>query len=192
MVVPKEEKDQLVYDIKISSVYIKGLYFFPNNKTTNNNKNDSNDNDNLISVVQLKKAMFESLVSYFITCGRICFTSDPEPQPVIKLNDAGARIIEARSAKTVHEWLTMEGFPSLQDQLVYGPALGPNLGFSPLVFIQPRNSRNRAKIEQRFLAFFFPSVTLSLSSFLLIKSSAVHIVPIIISFNVTVTRNNGG
>ena len=160
MEVPKEEKDQLEYDIKISSVvpgrvsgknksqelkpidlamklhYIKGLYFFPNNKTTNNNNTDSNDNDSLISIVELKKAMFEWPVSYFMTCGRICFTSDPEPWPVIKLNDTGVRIVEARSAKTVHEWLTMEGFPSLQDQLVYGPALGPDLGVSPLVFIQ--------------------------------------------------------
>ena len=154
MAVPKVEKDKLVYDIKLSSVvpgrvsgeneshelkpidlamklhYLKGLYFFPNNKTNNN------DNNSLISIGELKKSMFEWLVSYFMTCGRICLSSDPRARPLIKLNDAGVRIIEARSGKTVHEWLAMEGFPSLQDQLVYAHTLGPELGFSPLVFIQ--------------------------------------------------------
>ncbi|KAJ8440071.1 hypothetical protein Cgig2_025270 [Carnegiea gigantea] len=159
MVVPKEEKDKLVYDMKFSSVvpgrvtgdnkshelkpidlamklhYIKGLYFFRNNKTNNNN-NDNNDNDSLISLVEFKKPMFEWLVSYFMTCGRIRLSSDPEARPILKLNDAGIRLVEARSSKTVHEWLAMEGLPSLQDQLVYGHALGPELGFSPLAFIQ--------------------------------------------------------
>ena len=122
-------------DLAMKLHYLRGLYFFPNNKTDNNN-NDNNDDNSLLSAVELKNPMFEWLVSYFMTCGRICLSSDPPARPVIKLNDAGVRIVEARSGKTVHEWLTMEGFPSLQDQLVYAHALGPELDFSPLVFIQ--------------------------------------------------------
>lgn len=148
MVVAQEEEKKLVYGLKFSSVvpgrmigenksqelkhidlamklhYLKGLYFFPNN------------NNNLISIDKLKIPMFELLVSYFMACGRIRSSSDPEARPVIKLNDAGIRIVEAQSSKTVDEWLAMEEFFSLQDQLIYGCALGPDLGFSPLVFIQ--------------------------------------------------------
>jgi len=58
---------------------------------------------------------------------------------------------------------------------------------------QPKNSRIRAKTKQRLLAFFFPSITLSLS----LRSSSsslqqLNIIPIIISFNAIVIGNNGG
>ncbi|KAL2941377.1 Protein ECERIFERUM 2 [Bienertia sinuspersici] len=81
--------------------------------------------------------MYDWLTSCFMTCGRIAMSSEGNgDRPSIKLNDAGIRMIEARSSKTVDEWLAMEDFLSLQHLLVYNHSLGPDLFFSPLVCLQ--------------------------------------------------------
>ncbi|XP_021776348.1 protein ECERIFERUM 2-like [Chenopodium quinoa] len=159
MVVTKGENN-LVYDIKISSVvpgkiagenrtyelkgidfamklhYLKGLYFF--NNPNNTSDNEEGKKTSFISILDIKKVMFDRLVVYFKTCGRIrVSSSETGERASIKLNDAGIRIVEAQSSKTVEEWLALEGFLSLQDQLVYNDdGLGPDLPFSPLVCLQ--------------------------------------------------------
>ncbi|KMT00206.1 hypothetical protein BVRB_1g020210 [Beta vulgaris subsp. vulgaris] len=151
MAIPRVEEENLVFDIKISSVvpgkitgenkthelkgidlamklhYLKGLYFFTNNGLSSS--------ISVLSIHEAKKSMFDCLIPYFMACGRIRM-SDTSDRPTIKLNDAGVRVVEAKSSKTVDEWLAMEDFLSLQDHLVYNHVLGPDLPFSPLVCLQ--------------------------------------------------------
>lgn len=151
MAIPRVEEENLVFDIKISSVvpgkitgenkthelkgidlamklhYLKGLYFFTNNGLSST--------ISVLSIHEAKKSMFDCLIPYFMACGRIRM-SETSDRPTIKLNDAGVRVVEAKSSKTVDEWLAMEDFLSLQDHLVYNHVLGPDLPFSPLVCLQ--------------------------------------------------------
>ncbi|KAL2893089.1 Protein ECERIFERUM 2 [Bienertia sinuspersici] len=136
-------------DLAMKLHYINALYFFNNTNIINATSiepeinNNSNSNNNgckriLMSVDEMKAApMYDWLISYFMTCGRIRVSSEETgDRPSIKLNDAGIRMIEAHSIKTVDEWLAMEDFLGLQDHLVYNHALGPDLPFSPLVCLQ--------------------------------------------------------
>lgn len=164
MAISREEeiKENLVFDIRVSSVvpgkitgenktyelkgidlamkmhYLKGLYFFTNTNIGSEGENTSNGTRSLMSIHEIKSApMYDWLISYFMACGRIRVSStETGERPSIKLNDAGIRVIEARSSKTVDEWLAMENFLSMQDHLVYNHDLGPDLSFSPLVCLQ--------------------------------------------------------
>ncbi|XP_021759763.1 protein ECERIFERUM 26-like [Chenopodium quinoa] len=166
MPIPKEEsKKNLVFDIRVATVvpgkitgenktyelkgidlamklhYLKGLYFFNNTNittTTTNSTNNNNGTSNFWSVKEMKSVhMYDWLISYFVACGRIRASSDETgDRPSIKLNDAGIRVVEAQSNKTVDELLAMEDFLSMQDQLIYNHSLGPDLPFSPLVCLQ--------------------------------------------------------
>lgn len=143
-------KEKLVFDIRLATVvpgkisgenktyelkgidlamkmhHLKGLYFFTNAK---------------IGIEEIKsEPMYDWLVSYFMACGRVRASSDETGNRAsIKLNDAGIRMVEARSNKTVEGWLAMEDFLSLQDCLVYNHDIGPELAFSPLVCLQVIN-----------------------------------------------------
>ncbi|XP_059633013.1 protein ECERIFERUM 2 [Cornus florida] len=108
-------------DLAMKLHYIKGLYFF---------KSEAMDGTDIF---KLKEAMFPWLVLYSPISGRIRL---PEKgRPFIKCNDGGVRIVEAKCSRTLEEWLGMKD-RCLDDQLVYNHALGPDLNFSPLVFIQ--------------------------------------------------------
>ncbi|CAI9116138.1 OLC1v1017214C1 [Oldenlandia corymbosa var. corymbosa] len=138
--------NSLVYDVKLSSVvpasitgenkvheltnmdlvmklhYIKGVYFFKADAVQGLSTND------------LKRPLFQVLIPYYPTCGRIRMW-ESGGRPYIRCNDSGVRIIEAKCGKTVEEWLEMND-SSLNDQLTYNQFFGPDLGFDPLVFIQ--------------------------------------------------------
>ncbi|XP_016447289.1 protein ECERIFERUM 2 [Nicotiana tabacum] len=110
-------------DLVMKLHYIKGLYFF------------SSDAVEDLNIYDFKKPMFHFLELYYETSGRIRRSEDGGGRPFIKCNDGGVRIIEAKSSKTIEEWLVMND-SSVNDQLVYDQVLGPELGFAPLVFIQ--------------------------------------------------------
>ncbi|XAR62074.1 hypothetical protein NMG60_11016669 [Bertholletia excelsa] len=147
------EVDNLVYDMKLSSVvpgrvtgedkvreltgadmavrlhYIRGLYFFHVDAVGG------------LDIFALKKPMFQWLDLHYPASGRI--RRRPEGGdgvgvgwPFIKCNDGGVRIVEASCRKTLDDWLAMEERSSLDRFLVSDQVLGPELDFSPLVFIQ--------------------------------------------------------
>ncbi|XP_022761038.1 protein ECERIFERUM 26-like [Durio zibethinus] len=143
MVLPEQE--HLVYNIRLSSVgpgrvtgsdvvhdlsgldiamklhYLKGVYFFTDQAVEG------------LTIRQMKETMFYWLNDYYITCGRIRRTESG--RPYIKCNDCGIRFVEGVCDKTIDEWLEL-GDDSLHNLLVYHRAIGPELSFSPSVYLQ--------------------------------------------------------
>ncbi|XP_058081047.1 protein ECERIFERUM 2-like [Magnolia sinica] len=135
----------LVYDVRMSSVvpasitggnvvhqlsnmdlamklhYLRAVYYF---------KSDAMVGHDILS---LKKPMFKWLDIYCSVAGRI--RRSESGRPFIKCNDAGVRIFEAMCRVTVDEWLEMDD-PSRHKLLVSNQVLGPQLQFSPLVYVQ--------------------------------------------------------
>ncbi|GAB2267226.1 hypothetical protein Dimus_002210 [Dionaea muscipula] len=87
-----------------------------------------------ITAAMLKESMFTWLDYYFETCGRFR-RSETTGRPYIKCNDCGVRVIEAKSAKTVDEWMMMKD-TSAHRLLVPHQVLGPDLPFSPTTLMQ--------------------------------------------------------
>ncbi|KAH7848251.1 hypothetical protein Vadar_000115 [Vaccinium darrowii] len=140
--------EPLVHDLKLSSVvpsmptggdkihqltntdlamklhYIKALYFFDRNSVQG------------MDISTLKKPLFHSLDHYTAASGRLRRSEDG--RPFIKCNDSGLRIVEASCTEnTLEEWLkAMKDRYEINDQLFYPHALGPDLGFSPLIYVQ--------------------------------------------------------
>ena len=114
-------------DLVMKLHYIHGVYFFTSEAVQG------------FSIQDLKKPMFPLLDLYFMASGRV--RRSETGRPFIKCNDSGVRIVEAKSDKTIDEALAMEDH-SFHHGLVYHQALGPDLSFSPLVYIQvpPLNS----------------------------------------------------
>ncbi|GLT60598.1 hypothetical protein SLA2020_333570 [Shorea laevis] len=108
-------------DLAMKLHYIKGVYFFESEAVRG------------LTVYELKAPMFKLLETYYPGSGRIRLSE--MGRPFIKCNDGGVRIVEAQCDKTVEEWLAMEDC-SLDGCLAYDQVLGPDLGFSPLVFVQ--------------------------------------------------------
>ncbi|XWS22340.1 hypothetical protein CRYUN_Cryun29cG0025400 [Craigia yunnanensis] len=139
------EQEHLVYDLRFSSVgpgrvtgsdvvhdfsgldlamklhYLKAVYFFSSQAAEG------------LTIMHMKETMFYCLNDYYITCGRIKRTESG--RPYIRCNDCGARFVEAVCDKTVDEWLEI-GDDSFHDLLVYHRAIGPELSFSPSVYLQ--------------------------------------------------------
>ncbi|KAJ8762581.1 hypothetical protein K2173_008020 [Erythroxylum novogranatense] len=78
--------------------------------------------------------MFPLLDLYVTTTGRIRRTESG--RPFIRCNDSGVRIVEARCEETIDQWLARDDHHLLDHHLAYDGVLGPDLGFSPLVYIQ--------------------------------------------------------
>ncbi|KAF3447253.1 hypothetical protein FNV43_RR12433 [Rhamnella rubrinervis] len=115
-------------DLAMKLHYIKGVYFFDSHAVQG------------VSVKDLKDAMFPLLDLYVTAAGRIRRSSETG-RPMIKCNDAGVRILEAHCDKTMDEWvaeLNKGGANNCfrDDGFCYSHVLGPDLGFSPLVFFQ--------------------------------------------------------
>ncbi|KAH9621889.1 hypothetical protein KSS87_019078 [Heliosperma pusillum] len=119
-------------DLAMKLHYIRALYFFQNH----NNNNTAN--HSFVSVGELKsRHMFEWLETYFMTCGRVRAPKEEGAPPVMKFNDAGIRVVEADSPKTLQHCLSEPDFDSLATHLIPSThVLGPDLPFSPLVFLQ--------------------------------------------------------
>lgn len=142
---PNNNEDNLVYGIRLSSVGTSmvtqgNLVYEPNNMDLAMKLHylrviyflDSQAIEGLIPV-KLKEAIFSCLSYYYEICGR--FRRSDNGRPYIKCNDCGVRFVEANSSKTLQEWIQMED-TSLQRLLVADNVLGPDLTFSPIVFLQ--------------------------------------------------------
>ncbi|KAK7318963.1 hypothetical protein RJT34_03672 [Clitoria ternatea] len=146
MVFPKEEEESLVYDVRLSSVgpgratgsdvfhspggldlamklhYIRVVYFFESEAAQG------------LTIMKIKEKMFTWFNPYFITCGR--FRRWDSGRPFIKCNDCGARFIEAKCNKTLHQWLALKDNWPRYKFLVPHQVVGPELSFSPPVLLQ--------------------------------------------------------
>ncbi|OWM67709.1 hypothetical protein CDL15_Pgr019210 [Punica granatum] len=114
-------------DLALKLHYLRGVYFF---------------RDVQVGIDGLKEPMFRCLELYYPVAGRIRRADGGESgdgggRPFVKCNDSGVRIVEARSEKTINEWLEMEDHAEIDDKvLIYDHVLGHDLGFTPLVFVQ--------------------------------------------------------
>ncbi|KAK4435839.1 protein ECERIFERUM 26 [Sesamum alatum] len=142
---PPMAAEGLIYNIKISSVgpanvtgsdliyepetmglamklhYIRGIYYFGRQAFEG------------LSTLVIKEPMFTWLNKYPEVCGR--FRRTESGRAYVKCNDCGVRFVEAKCDKTLDEWLEMKD-ATLEKLLVRDQVLGPELGFSPLVYIQ--------------------------------------------------------
>ncbi|GMJ02527.1 ECERIFERUM 2 [Hibiscus trionum] len=112
-------------DLAMKLHYIKAVYFFQPQAA-----------QGLSFDPDLKGPMFQCLEHYFTVSGRI--RRSETGRPFIKCNDGGIRAVEARCNQTVDEWLATarDNGHSLDHILAYDQVLGPDLGYSPLVFVQ--------------------------------------------------------
>ncbi|KAK4804824.1 hypothetical protein SAY86_004641 [Trapa natans] len=109
-------------DLAVKLHYLRGVYFF-------------RAPDVPVDIESLKEPMFRTLELFYPVSGRV--RRAETGRPFIKCNDSGVRIVEAETEKTVDEWLEMDDHAGVDDMaLIYSHVLGPDLGFTPLVFIQ--------------------------------------------------------
>uniref|UniRef100_A0A7N0URE7 Protein ECERIFERUM 26-like n=1 Tax=Kalanchoe fedtschenkoi TaxID=63787 RepID=A0A7N0URE7_KALFE len=86
-------------------------------------------------IYKIKETMFVWLNQYFMVNGR--FRRSDAGWPFIKCNDCGTRFIEAKSPKTLDEWLDMtRESSSLHKLVVPDKIIGPEPLFSPPVLLQ--------------------------------------------------------
>ncbi|XP_052202922.1 protein ECERIFERUM 2-like [Diospyros lotus] len=131
-VTSEDRADQEVtsMDLALKLHYIRGLYFFRRTDVVAG-----------MDIIDLKRPTFKLLDLYYPASGRIRRRTDQEGRrrPFIKCNDGGVRIVEAKCRKTLDEWLSFNHNHqySVSDHLlVHAQVLGPDLSFSPLVFLQ--------------------------------------------------------
>ncbi|XP_019174431.1 PREDICTED: protein ECERIFERUM 1 [Ipomoea nil] len=110
-------------DLAMKLHYLRGVYLFRSEAVDGLNTGD------------LKSPMFRMLEDFYPAAGRIR-TSPEDGRPFVKCNDSGVRIVEAKCSKTIDEWLDMSDQSEYDHLLHHDQVLGPDLGFSPLVFIQ--------------------------------------------------------
>nr|GLL48141.1 protein ECERIFERUM 1 [Ipomoea trifida] len=110
-------------DLAMKLHYLRGVYFFRSEAVDGLNTGD------------LKSPMFRLLADFYPAAGRIR-RSPEDGRPFVKCNDSGVRIVEAKCSKTIDEWLDMSDQSEYDHLLHHDQVLGPDLGFSPLVFIQ--------------------------------------------------------
>lgn len=108
-------------DLAMKLHYLKGIYYFGRRAFEG------------LTTLDIKEPMFDWLDQYPVTCGR--FRRHESGRAYIKCNDCGVRFIEARCDKTLDEWLEMAD-ATLENLLSSHQVIGPELSFSPLVYIQ--------------------------------------------------------
>ncbi|CAL5007654.1 unnamed protein product [Urochloa decumbens] len=100
-----------------------------------------------VTVRELKEPMFPWLDMYFPVSGRLRrrqAVADGEGEaavvagrPYVRCNDCGVRIVEATCDTTVEEWLEQEAEQGgMSKALAYDKVIGPELFFSPLLYVQ--------------------------------------------------------
>ncbi|XP_073001925.1 protein ECERIFERUM 26-like [Typha latifolia] len=110
-------------DLAMKLHYLRGVYYFRQSEIING-----------LAILTIKEPMFPWLDVYFAVSGRIWRSSETE-RPFVKCNDCGVRIIEAKCSKTIEEWLEASELSQWR-YLVSDKVLGPDLHFSPMVYIQ--------------------------------------------------------
>ncbi|KAI3470028.1 hypothetical protein Pfo_026691 [Paulownia fortunei] len=108
-------------DLAMKLHYLRGIYYFGSQAFEG------------LTTLHIKEPMFTWLNQYPVTSGR--FRRTELGRAYIKCNDSGVRFIEAKCEKTLDEWLEIKD-ATLEKLLVSNQFIGPELGFSPLVFIQ--------------------------------------------------------
>ncbi|CAA7042483.1 unnamed protein product [Microthlaspi erraticum] len=86
-----------------------------------------------LTVVHVKDLFFTVLNEIPWVNGR--FKRHDSGRPYIKCNDSGTRFVESHCDLTVEEWLRVTD-RSVDESLVYHQPVGPDLAFSPLIYIQ--------------------------------------------------------
>lgn len=110
-------------DLVMKLHYIRAVYFFTSDAAQG------------ISIYDLKEPMFHLLDQEAAKLsGRIRISESG--RVFIKCNDAGVRISESHIDHTLQEWLEQHGCSV--EGLVHDHVLGPDLGFSPLIFVKVR------------------------------------------------------
>lgn len=144
------QEETLLYNVKLSSVgpgrmtrpdlthepttinlvmklhYLKGVYYFKSHEAFEG-----------MTIMFIKETMFKWLNQFYVVCGR--FRRSESGRPYIKCNDCGVRLTEAQCAKTIDEWLEMikdDNDDYLKKMLIFSQPIGPQLAFSPNVFLQ--------------------------------------------------------
>lgn len=115
-------------DLIMKLHYLRAVYYFAPSEVVDG-----------FGIMDLKKPMFPWLNVYYPLAGRIRRAAEGG-RPFIKCNDCGLRIVEASCGRTLEEWLhaDQEGATTRWRSLVPDKVLGPELHFSPLVYIQVR------------------------------------------------------
>ncbi|KAJ1267756.1 hypothetical protein BS78_07G082300 [Paspalum vaginatum] len=99
-----------------------------------------------LSVRELKEPMFPWLDMYFPVSGRLRRRQQQQQQdaaeaaagrPYVRCNDCGVRVVEAACDATVEQWMEAEDERGgLCRPLAYDKVIGPELFFSPLLYVQ--------------------------------------------------------
>lgn len=103
--------------------YLRGIYYFGSQAFAG------------LTILSVKEPLFNWLDQYPVPCGR--FRRSESGRAYIKCNDCGVRLIQAKCDKTVDEWLEMkDNSTALENLLCANHFVGPELQFSPLVYLQ--------------------------------------------------------
>ncbi|KAL1344730.1 hypothetical protein HN51_018579 [Arachis hypogaea] len=116
---------QLSYmDLLMKLHYIRPVFFFASESVQG------------LTISDLKTPMFPLLDTCSHVSGRI--RRSESGRPFVKCNDAGVRIAESHRDVTLREWFDENNgcLREVDDGLVHDHVLGPDLGFSPLVFVK--------------------------------------------------------
>ncbi|KAF8774935.1 hypothetical protein HU200_004979 [Digitaria exilis] len=92
-----------------------------------------------LTIRELKEPMFPWLDLYFPVSGRLRRREEAADgeRPYVRCNDCGVRIVEATCDATVDEWMEAEAARGGQCKvLAYDKVIGPELFFSPLLYVQ--------------------------------------------------------
>ncbi|CAN6229500.1 unnamed protein product [Urochloa humidicola] len=116
-------------DLAFKLHYLRGVYYYPAGDVTRG-----------LATKVLKDPMFPWLDDYFPVAGRVRRAEeDGAPRrPYIKCNDCGVRIVEAKCDRDMADWLRDDALDRAR-QLCYDKVLGPELFFSPLLYVQITN-----------------------------------------------------
>ncbi|KAH9680519.1 hypothetical protein WN943_029781 [Citrus x changshan-huyou] len=109
-------------DLAMKLHYLKGFYIFRSHAVQG------------LSVKLIKESTFYLFNNYYWTCARL--RRSDSGRPYLKCNDCGARFVEAQCDKTVDELLEMGDYSSFPNLLVYHQPIGPDLAFSPPIYLQ--------------------------------------------------------
>ncbi|CAN0875249.1 Protein ECERIFERUM 26 [Linum grandiflorum] len=134
-------KEQQGLDLAMKLHYLKGLYFFTKDAALG------------FTTTHIKESLFYLLNDYYLVCGRFrC----QDRRPYMKCNDCGVRFVEAECCLTVEEWIRDHYFSGKGNNnnnnklLAYHLPIGPELFFSPPVYLQKSTLRIWIFTRERF------------------------------------------
>lgn len=136
-------------DLALKLHYLRMVYYFP--APPAGGDGGGGGGGAAITAAELKNPMFRLLVPYFPTCGRIRRSSSG--RPVLKCNDGGVRIVEARCGATLADWLEKKR-PSPHPPLAPEKVLGPDMSFSAPVVVQVREGKRETIFLKTYSLFF--------------------------------------